>query len=122
MKKLMPSLREGRRYLAFESLSPVPVGEEGFRRVLLQESRDLYGDRGTADLDLWLVEFRENMGLLRCRPDGVSRARALLGVVHRVGETPLAIRVVGVSGTIRGARRHLSPAREVLPPLDPSFQ
>lgn len=115
MKRSQPSLRPRRRYLVAEATASARVAEEAFARALRREVRDLFGDSGAAAVDArveeWGPPHREAPGpwrariLLRAVRARIDEARAALTVLREVEGQPVAVRVVGISGTLRGARR-----------------
>jgi ribonuclease P/MRP protein subunit POP5 len=114
---LPPTLRERRRYLAFELISEREID----KRELLKEIRDsiysLYGDTGASESKMWLIEYSKNedadggtdrcrgVGILRCAHNKVEEVRAALACIHSASGVRLGIRVIGISGTIKGASR-----------------
>jgi ribonuclease P/MRP protein subunit POP5 len=104
-----PSLRERRRYLVFEVISEREIE----RKELLKEIWDciysLYGDVGVSESKIWLIQYdkRAGIGILRCAHKKVEEVRAALACLHSVNETRtrIGIRVLGISGTIKGARK-----------------
>ncbi len=117
MLYLPPTLRERRRYLAFELISEREID----KRELLKEIRDsvysLYGDTGASESKMWLIEYSKNedadggtdrcrgVGILRCAHNKVEEVRAALACIHSASGVRLGIRVIGISGTIKGATR-----------------
>ncbi len=108
-----PSLRDRRRYLVFEWISEWGID----KWTLLSEIRDsifsLYGDVGASESNIRLIEYANaedtdgGMGILRCAHDKVEEVRAALACIHSANEARLSIRVIGISGTIKGATRLL---------------
>lgn len=116
MKRSQPSLRPRHRYLAIEVSAPREVSLEQLVRALRREVRDLFGDAGAAEMDLRVEEVvplpAEGLGnswagggLLRTVREHVDRARAAVAVLREIEGRPAVARTLGVSGTIRGARR-----------------
>lgn len=108
-----PSLRDGRRYLVFEWISERQID----KWTLLSEIRDsifsLYGDVGASECNTRLIEHtnaedtERGRGILRCAHDKVEDVRAALASIRSANEARLSIRVIGISGTIKGATRLL---------------
>jgi len=78
----------------------------------------LFGDPGSAAVDPRVVTFAFADGTgsaaVRVRRDEVERGRAALACVDAVDGDPVALRVRGVSGTVRGCEeRYLSGATGV---------
>lgn len=106
---LPPSLRERKRYLVFEVISEREIN----KRELLEEIRNsiysLYGDVGASESRIWLIGYEKKkdmgVGILRCAHDKVEEVRAALACIHTVNEARIGIRVIRISGTIKGATR-----------------
>ncbi|MEM3086261.1 MAG: Rpp14/Pop5 family protein [Halobacteria archaeon] len=111
MKRSQPSLRTRRRYMVAEVKSPSPLSEELLGGALRREIRDLFGDSGAAAVDAGVEAWVPLPGsgasrvLLRVVRERVDEARAALAALREVEGRPVAVRVIGVSGTLRGARR-----------------
>lgn len=104
MKKLLPSLRERKRYLVFEVLAKNDVSRDELIKEVVSASHSLYGDIGVSRISPKLLDFDGKSGILRCAQDRVNEARAILATVNSVNGAPLALSVVGVSGTIKAAK------------------
>lgn len=102
MKKILPSLRRKRRYMVFEFSEP--VGKEDALRSILGSIHSLYGDVGASEICPKLVEFDGVRGILKCAHTKVEDVRAALACIYEVGGKKLSVRVLGISGTIRGAK------------------
>ena len=94
------------------------LSERGIDKwTLLSEIRNsifsLYGDVGASESKMRLIEYTNaedtagGMGILRCAHDKVEEVRAALACIHSANEARLSIRVIGISGTIKGATRLL---------------
>lgn len=123
MKRSQPSLRPRRRYLVAEVVSPVPIAAEALGQALRREVRDLFGDSGAAAVDA-RVEVSapisagdpRSRALLRVVRERADEARAALTVLREIEGRPVAVRVVGISGTVRGARRWMPREAGFAPP------
>ncbi|MDI6888350.1 MAG: Rpp14/Pop5 family protein [Methanocellales archaeon] len=102
MKRLPPSLRKRRRYLAFEVMSTGEIGRDDFINELRAASQSLLGDVGVSQCDLWLIDFDGTRGILRCARDKTTLARAVLATINKVGMVSVGVRALGISGTIKG--------------------
>ncbi len=112
---LPPSLRERKRYLVFEVISEREIN----KRELLEEIKNsiysLYGDVGASKSRIWLIGYKKKkdedtgtdvgVGILRCAHDKVEEVRAALACIHSVNEARIGIRVIKISGSIKGATR-----------------
>ncbi|MGB9965482.1 Rpp14/Pop5 family protein [Halobacterium sp. CBA1126] len=109
MKHLPKHLRPRWRYLAveLEAWPDADVSQGDFQRSVWFAAQNLYGDAGSADADLRVLQFSFADGsgeaLVRVRHGEVERGRAALACVDAVRGDPVRVAVRGVSGTIRAA-------------------
>jgi ribonuclease P/MRP protein subunit POP5 len=105
MKVLPSSLREKKRYIAFE------VEYEGDsppdRKAVLDEiffaTQTLLGDSGSAEIGWRLIDFDGKRGIIKVSLKGLEKARAALATVTSIKGQRAAIRILGASGTIKAA-------------------
>ncbi len=106
---LPPTLRPRARYLAYEVISDAKVDSSDVTNAIWFGLIGLLGELGTADAQIRIIRDSWNAekqtGLLRVSHNAVEAVRAALAFASRIGDTPVIIRVLGVSGTIRGARK-----------------
>jgi len=112
---LPPTLRERKRYIVFEVICEREIA----KRELVDEINDaifsLYGDVGASKSRIWLIDYKKKkdedtgadvgVGILRCAHDKVEEVRAALACIHSVNEVRIGIRVIKISGSIKGATR-----------------
>lgn len=107
MKHLPKHLRPHWRYLALaiESWPDAAFGRRDFQRECWYAAQNLLGEPGAANADLELIEFSTSDGagwaIVRVRRDEVERARAAIACIDTVDGSPVGVRILGVSGTIR---------------------
>ena len=117
---LPPSLRERRRYLLFEVLCEREIDKRELLKEIWDSLYSLYGDVGASESKVWLIEYHNHkredangsnsssgggggVGVLRCAHDKVEEVRASLACIHSINEARIGIRVLKISGTIKGA-------------------
>lgn len=111
--RLLPSLRERRRYLAFEMLSENAVSRRDFNRELEMSMSSLLGDAGASECRMSLLLFDGAQGngqecgggIIRCVHTHTLETRAAIATMCEVGGSRVAVRVIGTSGTVKGAKR-----------------
>lgn len=109
MRHLPKHLRPRWRYLVceVETSAEHEPAQRALQTAVWEAARGLLGDPGSADADLQVV--RTALGpsggtvAVRARRDEVTSARAALACVHSLDGTPVGLRVLGVSGTLRAA-------------------
>lgn len=109
----MPVRRKRRRYLGVEVDCARALSAKEMVDTIQRGVIDLYGVAGLSTVEPSLIEFDEGnqRGILRCNRERVRTFRAALALITDVGGTPAAIRVAGVSGTIRSLRKRGSAER-----------
>ena len=119
MTPLPKHVRQRWRYLAvgIETWPDAEIDRRAFQRNLWFAGQNLLGDVGSAECDLSVVRFDHADGtgsaIVRTRRGSVPQARAVLTCLGTVEETPIGIRVRGVSGTVRACEeKYLRGRRE----------
>jgi len=103
VKILPPTLRKKKRYIAFEVVSHNTVSREDLIREIFSAASSLVGDVGSSECEIRLLQYNFPIGIIRCRHKKAGISRAILATVNRVQNEPVAINVLGVSGTISNA-------------------
>jgi ribonuclease P/MRP protein subunit POP5 len=103
MKILPPTLREKKRYLAVEVLSERSINRNQFLKELQRSLASLFGEVGLSKARVRLLYFDGVFGIVRCAPEEIWCVRAGLAAITRVNGGRVAVRVLGVSGTVRSA-------------------
>jgi len=105
---LPPSLRERRRYLAFQILSEDKVNFSDLSNSIWHSILNLLGEKGAGEAELWLPRNIYNeikqIGLIRCSHLHVENIRAALALIDRIGDIRVIVKVLGVSGTMKAAQ------------------
>lgn len=106
---LSPTLRERRRYLAFKVISKNKIPLADISGAIWHSILNFLGELGTAQANVWLVknvyDEKNQLGLIRCTHTAVEHVRAALALVNRIGDQRVIVKVIGVSGTIKAARK-----------------
>jgi RNase P/RNase MRP subunit POP5 len=95
-------MRKRRRYIAFESMREASVPD------VLQTINFLRAGRPKAEqpmLKLVLYDENSRLGLLRCGHKQVDEIKASMSSAEENHAKMISFRVLGVSGTIRAAKR-----------------
>lgn len=106
LKMLLPTLREKERYISFQVISEEPVLYDDLEQAILNTFLDFYGEFGFSSLSLWIIknlyDSENQLGVIRCNNNSVPAVIAGLGLLSRLGDTRIIIKVLKVSGTIKG--------------------
>lgn len=114
---LPSSMRERKRYIAFEVLGEENVEFSQLINAIWHSILNLFGEVKTGDINFWLVKdsWTENKqrGLIKCNHNHVSEVRLALALLERIGERKVSIRTLGVSGTMKSARKKYLGERDL---------
>jgi len=108
VKHLPKHLQPRWRYLAvgIETLPDASFGRAAFQRTVWYAAQDLYGDAGSAAVDLTVLSFDLGDGVgeavVRAYRGRTDRARAAIACVDAIEGHPVGVCVRGTSGTVRG--------------------
>ena len=116
-QSLPPTLRPKNRYLAYQVVSEKKIPFSDLINAMLHSVLNFLGELGTSQSNIWIIrntwDEEKSMGLVRCNHTSIEQVRAALALVQRVGDTPVVIKVLGVSGTIRAARKKFFGERDL---------
>lgn len=111
MKPILPSLKEKKRYIAFQIISKSKI--KAFSSVakgIKNASLQLNGDIGTAKMGLQVLpeKYRDGKGIVRVNAAYVDELKASLTLIQELEEHPALIRSVGISGILNKAEKYLA--------------
>ena len=101
--KTMPTLREKKRYLAFEINSDKIINRQELVREVSNSIISLFGDKGASEINPSLMSFEGRFGILRCAREKTNETRAALACINNIRTIRVSIHLLGISGTIKGA-------------------
>lgn len=103
---LPKSWREKKRYLFVRVESSGPVSPAQAHRALFSTMESLFGRVGIASIHPVLVSFDEQSksGVLRIHRDHLNKVRVALAFVSSVFDAPARVRILRVSGSIKGLK------------------
>lgn len=105
-KILLPSLKEKKRYLAFELVSEDRIAFEKVKQAIKMEMHNLIGDIGMAKAGLmFLDDWKNNKGILRINNKSVNEAKAALTMIKEIDDKKAIVKSIGVSGILNKLRQ-----------------
>ena len=107
---MMPVRCTGRRYLAISLDGGDAYSEQEVSDALYQAVRELFGDFGVSSIRSRLIEYDEEKreGIVRCDRSHTREMRAALALITEISNSDVAVRVTGVSGTIKSLKAAIS--------------
>jgi len=103
LKRLLPSLRAKKRYLAFELISEEPAGRGDIVKEVISSASSLLGDVTTSDCDIKVLGFEAGKGIIQCSHTRVKETRAAMAALTRINGKRATLHVLGASGTVKRA-------------------
>jgi len=99
--------RVRQRYLALKIICEQFIDREDLIRVLWDAILQLFGEYGASQVNLSLVEYEPegNYAVLRCSQKALEMVRASIASITEINAEPVAIHVIGVSGTLKSLRK-----------------
>jgi len=109
LRVLPASLREKNRYILFRVISEEPIEYSDLESAIWNTMLDFLGEYGTSKTSAWLIKDRWNKDeqtcIIRCNHLSVPEIIASLGLINRLGDARISIKILKVSGTIKGCRK-----------------
>lgn len=101
----MPSLREKKRYLAFEVVAKRALNLEDVRKAVYASLLQFLGEFGFARAGVMMLEiWKDNKGVVKVNHKHVDSVKAGLTLISNVGNEPVVVRTLGVSGILKKVR------------------
>ncbi len=109
--KILPStLRDDKRYIAFEAISELPLSKDDMISLVWEASLNFHGEYKTSKFDLWIMKIwpiRSNddgniiKGIIQCNREEVSSVRAAILLITKFKGYRVVFHTLGISGTIK---------------------
>jgi len=98
-----------RRYLALRVLSEQPINKRDVEDAVWNAVLQLFGESGASQANLTFIEYNseKSWGIVRCSHKALEMVRASVASVTEINGKPVAIDVLGVSGTLKALRKRM---------------
>lgn len=114
---LPASMREKKRYIAIKIFGEEKVEFSQLVNAVWHSVLDLFGEVETGDINFWVVkdswEEKEQKGLVKCNHNHVAQVRLALALINRIGDNDVSVKTLGVSGTMKAARKKYLGERDL---------
>jgi ribonuclease P/MRP protein subunit POP5 len=117
LKILPPTLREKKRYIAFQVISEESetFSYSDLEQAIWNTSLDFLGEYGVSKTSIWLMkdcwDQNKQMGIIRCNHKSVHSVITSLGLISRLGDTKITIKILKVSGTIKTVKNKIKKVK-----------
>ena len=113
MKILPPTLRDKKRYLAFELICEHDVTREELIREMFSCVGSLIGDVGSSKCGIRVLTFEDSKGIIQCAHTKTEQTRAAVATITHIGGKRAVVHILGISGTVAGATEKYLEGTEV---------
>jgi len=99
--------RVKKRYLSLKIESAASFEEEDIKDVVWNAVIQLFGEYGASQAGLFLVQYdrQRKEAVLRCSHKALPMVHASIVSVTKIGDKPVAMHVLRVSGTLRALEK-----------------
>ncbi|HLC32520.1 MAG TPA: Rpp14/Pop5 family protein [Candidatus Nanoarchaeia archaeon] len=110
LKPLLPTLKEKKRYLAFEIISKSKIRDfSEVSKAMWASALSYVGTKGVSQMGLWVLAEKYNAsaqkGLIKVSHRSLDCMRASLALIKQIGDQPVIVRSLGASGVLAKAEK-----------------
>lgn len=104
-KAMIPSMREKKRYVAYEVLADKPVRREDAEKEIRASMLSYIGELGLAKAGLiFLPDWENNKGVFRVGNKHTDKAKASMALIKAVAGQNAIVKSIGISGILNKSR------------------
>ncbi|MBI4447570.1 ribonuclease P protein component 2 [Candidatus Woesearchaeota archaeon] len=104
MKPIPPTLREKKRYVAFEIATDVEMQEKMIKKAVNEAVIRFVGELGMAKAGLRFIEVKKNKALVMVNHKELDNVKAALTLIKEIDNHNALIKTLGVSGILKKAK------------------
>jgi RNase P/RNase MRP subunit POP5 len=106
IKPIMPSLKEKKRYIAYEviSESEAKPGTQAVEKAITDSLLEFVGELGTAQAGILFPK----PGIIKVSHTSTEQAKAAIALVKQINGKQVALRTLGASGMLNKAEKYLN--------------
>ncbi len=103
-----------RRYLAVIVETDDRIDERDLIRSVWRMIYQLFGEYGASQVGMIHIDLQNDkeIAVFRCSHNAVDMVRAAIAVISQISNRPVALRVVAISGTLKGLRQKIHQMRK----------
>lgn len=114
LKPLLPTLKEKKRYLAFEIISNGVLNADSVAKSISNNTLQFLGtlDSGEAGIMFLKDKYANNTGIIKTNHKYVDKTRTALGLIKEIDNKDVVFRTKIVSGTLKKAMLKFNQAKK----------
>ena len=104
--KLLPSLKQKKRYILFEIISDTTFSQTSIKKAAEQALQQFLGEYGLAKAAPLFVKQKENNKfIIKVNHNHLDSCKAAIILIKKIDNKPVVVKSVITSGTIKKASR-----------------
>lgn len=108
MAKILPSLREKKRYVVFRVHSQEKLDYASMHNAAWNSLLNWLGEKDLSRANVRMIknlwDSKTQTGFVQCSPKFVDAVKVSLSLVHQIGDQRVIFQTLRVSGTIKSAK------------------
>jgi len=105
MKPILPSLKEKKRYIVYETISEKKILEKELENGISNNVLKFLGELGIAKAGFMLVETKGKKGIVKTNVKYQDKVKMAFSLIKNIGKEKVTINVIGASGILNKARK-----------------
>ncbi len=109
LKPLLPTLKEKKRYLAFEIISKSKLAFADIKKAIWASILSFAGTKGASAMGVQVLPEKYNAqkqkGIIRVTHTGMKDLKASLTLINQIQQQPVIVRSTGASGILAKAEK-----------------
>lgn len=103
IKRILPSLREKKRYVAFEVISDQKLNRDEVNEAIFDANLGYLGelDCAKANLSIFGYDEKAKKGIIKVNNHYIDYVKASLALIKRIKNSKVIIKTIGVSGILK---------------------
>ena len=106
MKSLLPSLKEKKRYIAFEAITKNKLSDDSLK-IIVRKINSFLGVLESAEAGIMPIEFKNNKGIIKVNHKYVDKVKSAFTFINEINNEKIILRSLAVSGMINKARKYV---------------
>ncbi|MBS3108692.1 hypothetical protein J4409_02370 [Candidatus Woesearchaeota archaeon] len=100
IKSILPSLREKKRYLAYEVISDKSINERIAKNAINSYILKFLGELNYAKAGVMFLNFRNNKGVIKTAHNYVNEVKTAIALIDNIENNPVNVKSLYVSGSL----------------------
>ena len=100
---LLPSLKEKKRYVAYEVISKEKLSSNQVKKAIEDALLKYIGILGTSKAGLQILKQEKNKGILKINHKFTDHIKAAFTLINKIDNKKAAVRSIGTSGILKKA-------------------